>query len=381
MARMADAPKQAPLHADHGGAFFEAIGVDFGHLERRRDIVNADVLDAWYDPSPRVVEALQAHLPWLLRTSPPTHGEGLVAAIAASRGLDPETILIGAGTSALMYQALPRLLRQGGRVAMPDPTYGEYPHLVENVLGARWERDPTDPTSGWKPDLEALAAASKSCDLVILVNPNSPTGAVVSTEWIKVLLDRMPPETRLWVDETYVDFAEGRPTIEALVEKDPRLIVAKSLSKFYGLSGVRVGYLAMEPNLRAKLAAESPPWPVGLVGQVAAVAALADQAYYEAKANETRVLAKGLFEAVAKIGGLRPYQTAANFLLVQLEVGTSSMWTMAMREAGVFVRDCTSISPLLKDRFIRIAVKDAASNARIVVALQAVGEAMARENS
>ena len=64
-------PFRQPASCFHGGAFFSAIGEKFDSLERRHDIINADVLDAWFPPSPKVMDALQEHLPWLLRTSPP----------------------------------------------------------------------------------------------------------------------------------------------------------------------------------------------------------------------------------------------------------------------------------------------------------------------
>src|SRR5204863_5230528 len=99
----------APLHASHGGASFDALGTDFQRLDRRGDIVNADVLDAWYDPSPRAVAAIAEHLPWLLRTSPPTHADGLRRAIAQARGLALENVMVGAGSSALAYMALPHV--------------------------------------------------------------------------------------------------------------------------------------------------------------------------------------------------------------------------------------------------------------------------------
>ena len=68
----------------HGGAFFEAIGDDFATLERRQRIIPADVLDAWFPPAPAVLKALRAHLAWIVRTSPPTNGDGLVRALAAT---------------------------------------------------------------------------------------------------------------------------------------------------------------------------------------------------------------------------------------------------------------------------------------------------------
>ncbi len=85
----------------HGGKSFEAIGSEFNQLHHRDKIINADVLDAWFPPSPRVIDALQELLPWLLRTAPPTYAEGLIRTIAQVRRVHPDSILVGGGSSAL----------------------------------------------------------------------------------------------------------------------------------------------------------------------------------------------------------------------------------------------------------------------------------------
>src|SRR6188474_2653130 len=110
------AKRQVASGCFHGGAFFDAIGPDFQTLERRHEVINADVLDAWFPPAPAVLSALEDHLPWLLRTSPPIWSEGLVDTIASARGLEPECILAGPGSSALIYLALSHWLDGTSRV-------------------------------------------------------------------------------------------------------------------------------------------------------------------------------------------------------------------------------------------------------------------------
>ena len=89
----------------HGGASFDGIGTGFDDLSRRHDVINADVLDAWFDPAPGVVIALREHLSWLIRTSPPVQASGMVSAIAAARGVPAECLVPGAGSSDLIYRA------------------------------------------------------------------------------------------------------------------------------------------------------------------------------------------------------------------------------------------------------------------------------------
>ena len=167
-----------PQRCFHGGAFFSAIGEQFDALGQSTEIVNADVLDAWFPPSPKVLEALSEYLPWILRTSPPTDCGGMLAVLAATRGVDEDCLLAGAGSSALIFLAFSKWLDRDSRVLLLDPTYGEYPHVLANLVGCHIDRFTTSRESGYAIDLEELAAALQGgYDLVILVNPI--TGAAI----------------------------------------------------------------------------------------------------------------------------------------------------------------------------------------------------------
>src|SRR5437016_6401833 len=135
--------------AEHGGQFFRAIGLDFRTLNRSRDVISADVLDAWFDASPRVLAVLREHLPFLLRTSPPIYAEGFVETVAEARGLSAETILPGAGSSSLIFACLPVLLA-GAKLLLLDPMYGEYSHFARNHLGAEVVPYRLQPESGFR---------------------------------------------------------------------------------------------------------------------------------------------------------------------------------------------------------------------------------------
>ena len=103
----------------HGGAFFDVIGDEFQTLERRHLTINADVLDAWFDPAPAVVQALSDHLAFAIRTSPPIEADGMRRAIARARGIPEASILPGAGSSSLIFAGDAPLDRPG--LAGPDP--------------------------------------------------------------------------------------------------------------------------------------------------------------------------------------------------------------------------------------------------------------------
>jgi histidinol-phosphate/aromatic aminotransferase/cobyric acid decarboxylase-like protein len=360
---------------EHGGASFDAIGAGFATLNRRREVVAADVLDAWFPPAPGVIEALVADPAWTARTSPPVRADGLVAGIATARHLDPESIVVGAGSSDLIFRAFGRWLTPASRVLIVDPSYGEYSHVIESVVGCRAERLPVWRERGWALDLDELRAALRArYDLVVLINPNNPTGRHVDAADLRRVLEQAPVDTRIWLDEAYVDYAGPDQSLESYAATSPNVVVCKSRSKMYALSGVRAAYLVATPATAAAVRRWTPPWAVSLPAQLAAVRALQDPAYYAARWAETAELRTGL---ARDLGAIHPDPridaTVANFVLVTLPpTGPSAAELVrACRLDDVYLRDLSPLSPMFEGRTVRIAVKDAATNTRVVAAVRA----------
>lgn len=355
-------------HAVHGGEYFKAIGEEFDDLWRRRDVINADVLDAWYEPAPAVLEAVREHLSWLIRTSPPTHGEGLIRVIAETRGVPENRVVVGSGSSSLIYLAFPVLLPEPKPIVILDPTYGEYEHLARR-MGLPVRKVHLEPEDGFRPDAPAILEAAKGAGMVALVNPNSPTGVSLPKVEVQTLLEGLESETVLWVDETYIDFVPGKQSVESLVASHPNLVVCKSMSKFYALSGLRVGYLVCRPELADRLGTLSPPWSVGLLSQVAAVRALQSPEYYLLRTVETAQLREALHRSLQEIEGVKPFASETNFILCRLEGLSASELCSRSERQGVFLRNCDSLSERFQGRYVRTAVKDAETNARIFEAI------------
>jgi histidinol-phosphate/aromatic aminotransferase/cobyric acid decarboxylase-like protein len=370
-------PFRTPAACFHGGKFFSAVGEEFDTLDRRETVINADVLDAWFPPAPGIVAAVQKHLPWLLKTSPPTGCDGLIRVIADTRGVRPECLLPGAGSSDLIYRALRQWLRPDSRVLILDPTYGEYPHVLEGVIGCHAERLALQRDENYRLDPVCLAARlAENFDLVVLVNPNSPTGQHVDREELIHVLRYAPAATRIWVDETYVEYAGPNQSLEQFAAGSENVIVCKSMSKVYALSGARVAYLCAGPHQLEPLRPLTPPWAVSLPGQVAAVEALKDADYYALRHRETHALRTEL-TAVLRALNWTVIPGMANFLLCHLPDNGPDAATMIARcrERGLFLRDASAMGSQLGNRAIRIAVKDAATNRRMIEILREVARA------
>ncbi|MFF3617584.1 aminotransferase class I/II-fold pyridoxal phosphate-dependent enzyme [Streptomyces sp. NPDC002580] len=365
-----------PDGCEHGGASFTAIGPDFRDLHRRHQVVAADVLDAWFPPAPGVRVALAEDPGWAARTSPPSGAEGLVAEIAAVRALPEATLVVGAGSSDLIFRAFGRWLTPYSRVLLVDPGYGEYAHVTERVIGCRTDRFRLRAEDRWRLDPDRLSAvvASGGYDLVVVVNPNNPTGVHTPAAVLRQVIAAAPARTRWWIDEAYLGYHDPAESLAGLAATHPRVAVCTSMSKMYALSGVRAAYLVAEPATAAQLRRWTPPWPVSLPAQLAAVAALRDPAYYREAWLRTHVLRRDLAAGLAGLDeSVTVEESVANFLTLTLPPGGPSAARLVAecRRHDVYLRDLSPLSTAYQGRVVRVAVRDTEENARITAACRA----------
>src|SRR5262249_45241081 len=179
----------------------------------------------------------------------PAGGVGLFRTMARARAAAPACLTPGEGSSSLIFLAFRHWLRPSSRALILDPTYGEYAHVLEQVVGCRVDRLALSRADGYRLDPARLGAALPcGHGPVVLVNPNSPTGRHVPRSILAEILRRAPAATRVWIDETYVDYAGPHESLERDAAAIANLVVCKSMSKVYALSGVRVAYLCGPPG-------------------------------------------------------------------------------------------------------------------------------------
>jgi histidinol-phosphate/aromatic aminotransferase/cobyric acid decarboxylase-like protein len=359
----------------HGGAAFEVIGDEFDHLERKGAIISADVLDAWFPPSPRVLSALREHLPWMVHTAPPVLADGLARVIARTRDVGAESILAGAGSSQLIHLAFRHWLSPASRVLILDPMYGEYAHLLEQVLPCAVTRLPLARAEGYVLEpARLLAALDAPYDLIVLVNPNNPTGRHVPRGVLAEVLRQIPTSSRVWIDEAYVDYTGPDQSLERVAARSRNVVVCKSLSKGYALSGVRAAYLCGPAALLEELRSLLPPYAVSLPAQIAAVNALQDAPYYHERYHETHTLRNELADGLRAIGFAEVIPGVANYLLAHLpESGVTAATVAAQcRLQGLLLRNVQGVGSGLGAHALRLAVKDRDTNQRMLTILARV---------
>lgn len=297
---------------------------------------------------------------------PEADANTLAAALAAQHDLPAACVLAGAGATEFIF-LVPQVLRPR-RVLLVEPAFGEYrPALAQ--AGAAVDSFRLDPAGDFRLDPAALTAALRAdTDLVWLANPLNPAGTGLPRAVLRDLLDRLPPSVTLVVDEAFADFAPELSLLD-LVPGSRRLVVLRSLTKFYALAGLRIGWLAAAAPLAARCAARREPWRLSTPALAAGRACVAATAYQRRTLRAIPRLRADLAAGLAALG-LHVYPSAANYLLCRLPAGALPAPDLAdrLRPQGILVRPCTDFAGL-GDRHLRLAVRTADENARLLFVL------------
>ena len=357
----------------HGGAFFEGIGVEFNNLDEKDNIISADVLDAWFPPAPKIQEVIQSYLPWIIKTSPPTNSEGYIKTISEHRTLNRESILPGAGSSDLIFRIFNQWLRPSSKVLILDPTYGEYSHILNKIIKCKVERLELKREEGYNINIDKLREKlNQKFDLFVWVNPNSPTGLHINKNEVERLLLNNKGCERIWIDETYVEYAGREQTLERFAEKSNNVFVCKSMSKVYALSGLRAAYLCANPNNILPLKRITPPWVISLPAQIAATYALKQEDYYIKKYQETHELRDKLELQLKQIGIDEIIPGIANFIMFHVgnDKFSASRIVNECKLKKLYLRDLSGMGTSFEDDAIRMAVKDLNTNNKMIAILR-----------
>jgi histidinol-phosphate/aromatic aminotransferase/cobyric acid decarboxylase-like protein len=205
---------------------------------------------------------------------------------------------------------------------------------------------------------------------LLLNNPHNPTGKLFSRDSILPYLEQF---ALVVVDEAFMDFVppNEEQSLIPVVQEYANLVILRSLTKFYSLPGLRLGYAIAHPDCLAKWQLWRDPWPVNTLAAAAAIAALQDTEFQQQTWAWLPPARNQLFQGLAEIPGLQPQASAANFLLVESQKSTSQLQRELLQHHQILIRDCLSFKEL-GDRFFRVAVREESDNQRLLIALDSV---------
>jgi threonine-phosphate decarboxylase len=353
----------------HGGNIYRAAREFGGRPEEYLDFSsNINPLG----PSPRALAAVQAALGGLWRYPDPDC-VALREALAVRLGVPLQWLLPGNGTAELLNLLVPALKIR--RAVVPVPSFTEYARSMA-AWGGTVRAPALLPEENFRLDPARVAAVLAGADALFLCQPNNPTGQVVAPEELAALVEETARAGLfLVVDEAFLDFLPEKQDLTAVrfLFRHRHVVVLYSLTKFFGLAGLRLGVLVAVPEVLNKVAAVTPPWNVNLLAQAAGAAAVADEEYI---AETRRVVAaerEYLTGALALLPGVQVVSGTANFLLLDIR-GTglgAALVRCRMAKRRVLVRDAGSF-PGLGEGFIRVAVRLRPENERLVEAFESV---------
>jgi histidinol-phosphate aminotransferase len=343
-------------------------GKPIGETARELGIPEGEILkmasnESPLGPSPRAVAAIRGALD-VLHYYPDGSGFDLKAKLAAKLGLDPANFILGNGSNDVLELAARTFLTRDDSAVHSRHAFMVYPLAIQAV-GAEAlvvpERD-------YATDLDAMAAAVRpGTKIVFIANPNNPTGTFSPWSDVRKLLERVPSNVLVVIDEAYEEYlpADLRSPTPGWLQRFPNLIVSRTLSKAYGLAGLRVGYAFADPAVAEVMNRVRQPFNVNHLAMVAACAAL-DDADFIARSRE--VNAAGLVQLAAGFGrlGLEYIPSHGNFITVRVGPGVPRVYGELLAD-GVIVRPIAGYG---MPEHLRVTVGLPEHNERFLAALE-----------
>ena len=311
--------------------------------------------------SPKAIEAIRRAL-GDLAYYPDGSGYALKAAIAARTGVAPEGIVLGNGSNDVLELVARAFLTREDSAVYAQHAFMVYALAVQ-AIGARHVEVPA---KDYGHDLAAMAAAIRpDTKIVFLANPNNPTGTFLAWADIEAFVAKVPPTVLVVIDEAYGEYLppEKASPCAGWIARFPNLVLSRTLSKAYGLAGLRVGFGLAHPDVAELMNRVRQPFNVNHLAMVAAEAALGDDAFIaESRATNAAGLAR-LEEGFRRLG-LDFIPSSGNFIAVK--VGEAARVYEALLRQGVIVRPVAGYG---LPQFLRVTVGTAPQNERFLAAL------------
>jgi histidinol-phosphate aminotransferase len=327
-----------------------------------RPVVRLDWNESPYPLTPKAQQALTSFTK--SNRYPDYRQAPLRKALGAYIGVDPERVVPGAGLDDVLNTIAMLFVEPGDEVIIADPTFGVYRSLYA-LHGATIRNVPLGPAPEFELDVEGIvsAAAGATAKLIILCNPNNPTGHIIPREQIERVIDNV--SCPVLIDEAYAEFA-GISHMD-MADGYEHVIVLRTLSKFAGLAGLRVGYGVFPEALLPYLHRVTPAFAnISLLAAEIAIAALDDLGVLLAHRDEIVAERQRVFDAINCIEGLKAYPSGTNFILFDTPLADSGPILQALAGRDIFIR--RPANPGL-EHSLRVSIGTAEENSTFLDAL------------
>ncbi len=277
--------------------------------------------------------------------------------------ISPDWILPGNGSAELLTWAC-RELAQLDHTCLLTPAFSDYRRALES-FGGKIKTHPLTLEKNITFNFQSLSESTSGG--LLLNNPHNPTGKLFTVEEIIPYLHSF---SLVVIDEAFMDFVppEGQQSFISRLPEYDNLVILRSLTKFYSIPGLRVGYALSHPKRLSLWQKWRDPWPVSILAEEASIACIQDRVFQDLTHDWLLSARENLFSRLTSIPYLTPFPGSANFLLVRSQISCLSLQEYLLKEHKIYIRDCLSFREL-GESYFRIAVRTEEDNNRLVSAL------------
>jgi threonine-phosphate decarboxylase len=319
--------------------------------------------------SEKVLELIHDNITSLSKEYPDPKCKDLKRSLSnyVGTGIHPDSINVGNGATELIHDFARTFVRK--KVVIPVPTFCEYESACRR-MGANVV---LVPMQDFKLAPDIIIENANNSDAVFLCNPNNPTGWLESKS-IKKIIEGVDNSTRILIDECFIEFVDGTYPSHSMIEKThefDNIMILRSLTKSFGLAGLRIGYSISNNAAANRISASQIPWNVNGIAQRAGISALENMTHLE----DARRLIKKEREFMQthitkRLHSFIPLRSDVNYFLIRLEAKDStSLRDSILLRKGILVRDCSDFAGIEED-YIRVAVKTHQENLLLLDALE-----------
>lgn len=352
----------------HGGEVLDAAGKS-GY--KKEEILDFSSSVNPLGPSKKALEAAKNNFKEI-PSYPDSNCNQLRQAIADHfDGLNKNNVIVGNGSTELMYLFAETFMRKGETALISAPTFGEYESAIRKT-----GETPKFVKLGKNFNIDAASFESglKGAKIVFLCNPNNPTSMLIPTQTLTEIIEKaLDQDTLVFLDEDFLEFVEEEKTLSMItkIKSYPNLFILRSFTKIFGLTGLRVGYGISSEEIVDVLLRAKIPWNVNCLAQPAAVAALTDEEHLRVTCELIKKEKAQMQTQLDEIESFKVYPPDANFFFIDIRKSglTATELKNKLLHKGILIRDCTSFRGL-DPYYIRVAVKTHVENVRLIETLR-----------
>jgi threonine-phosphate decarboxylase len=277
-----------------------------------------------------------------------------------------ENLVVGNGATEIIYDFCRAAITKNMRVLIAVPTFGEY-QAASRLCNAKLLFFKTMNLEG---DLSNFVKKIPKKGIVFICNPNNPTGTLMrKSSLLKIVKHAKTKDTLVFVDECFMELSLlPNQSVVNQTSRFENLFVLRSLTKSFGLAGLRIGYGVGNKKFVSVLNKIKIPWSVSWPAQQAAIAALADRSFLARTQKLIKTESDFLRKSISKLGGFSCFDTSTNFILIKTKMDSQSLQKKLLKK-NILVRDCSTFRGLGRN-YIRVAVKTHKENLKLIRALE-----------